>query len=456
MLLTLSTTRAPATELGWVLGKHPDRTAAFELPWGRAIVTWPEASDERATCALVLDLDPVGLVRGSGPSAPGPLAAYVNDRPYVASSFLSVAIGRVFRSALSGKGERADLHALEWPLEIGLSAVPARGGERLLRRLFEPLGYTVEATQLDPALPTHLSVRLVTRRTVQDVLRHLTVLIPVLDDDKHYWVGPDEIDKLVARGEDWLADHPDRDTIVSRSLKRRPSLTRAALARLVPDQVVEEPDAERERPEEALERPMSLDELRRDAVATILRDRDVATVVDLGCGEGKLIQRLLRERALTRIVGVDASPVALERAGRRLRVEEWSERQKERTQLLFGSALYVDARLAGIDAVVCIEVIEHLDLDRLPLFEQVLFEHFRPKVVVVTTPNRLYNVRYGLEDGVWRHSDHRFEWSRAQFAAWVDGVVSRGGYRAELGWIGDVDPDLGGPTQSVVFEREAS
>jgi 3' terminal RNA ribose 2'-O-methyltransferase Hen1 len=191
-------------------------------------------------------------------------------------------------------------------------------------------------------------------------------------------------------------------------------------------------------------------------VATILRDRDVATVVDLGCGEGKLIQRLLRERALTRIVGVDASPVALERAGRRLRVEEWSERQKERTQLLFGSALYGDARLAGIDAVVCVEVIEHLELDRLPLFEQVLFEHLRPRVVVVTTPNRLYNVRYGLEDGVWRHSDHRFEWSRAQFAAWVDGVVSRGGYRAELGWIGDVDPELGAPTQSVVFEREAS
>jgi 3' terminal RNA ribose 2'-O-methyltransferase Hen1 len=156
MLLTVTTTGtpgAPATDLGFLLHKNPARVQSFELSFGRAHVFYPEASPERCTAALLLDVDPVGLVRRPGEAA---LAQYVSDRPYVASSFLSVAIGEVYGTALAGRSrERPDLVERALPLEASLAAVPCRGGEALLRRLFEPLGYTLAARRhpLDERFP---------------------------------------------------------------------------------------------------------------------------------------------------------------------------------------------------------------------------------------------------------------------------------------------------------------
>src|SRR5262245_38870325 len=189
MLLSISTTRAPATDLGFLLHKHPDRHQSFDLSFGIAHVFYPEASTERCTACLLLDVDPVRLVRGKGDWKNGMLDQYVNDRPYVASSFMSVAISQVFGSALAGRSkEKADLVEVPIPLTVRIDVLPVRGGGDLVHRIFEPLGYDVTARQhtLDEQFPEwgqspFFSVQLEQTITVSRLLQHLYVLIPVFD-----------------------------------------------------------------------------------------------------------------------------------------------------------------------------------------------------------------------------------------------------------------------------------
>src|SRR5438552_2187766 len=243
MLLTITSTRPPAPDLGYLLHKNPSRMQSFTLSFGQAHVFYPEVSPERCTAALLLDVDPVGLVRRGGrPAGEGhALEQYVNDRPYVASSFLSVAIAQVFGSALGGRSkDRPELTDTVIPLQARLAVRPGRGGDNLLRRLFEPLGYTVTAQGyvLDEQFPEwggsrYFTVTLEATCRLSDLLTHLYVLVPVLDDEKHYWVGDDEVEKLLRHGGDWLASHPEQELIVNRYLKHQRSLTRQALARLL-------------------------------------------------------------------------------------------------------------------------------------------------------------------------------------------------------------------------------
>jgi 3' terminal RNA ribose 2'-O-methyltransferase Hen1 len=466
MLLTITTTCEPATDLGFLLHKHPDRVQTFPLTFGRAHVFYPEASVSRCTVALLVDVDPVGLVRGRrGPAGDGfALEQYVNDRPYAASSFLAVAIGEVFGTALSGRSARHEtLAAASLPLEARIPTVPSRGGPVLVSRLFEPLGYGVEVSDglLDATFPDwgpspYFSVTLRGEVRLQELLQHLTVLIPVLDADKHYWVGEDEVEKLLRRGEGWLATHPERELIADRYLKRRSHLVRAALARLAEESQPEpelEAAGDREE-EEAVERPLSLADQRTGAVLAVLRDAGATSVADLGCGDGRLLRALLDETRIARIVGMDASLRALEIAERRLGLDRLPLRKRERIQLLHGSLTYRDERLAGFDALTLTEVIEHLDPSRLAALERCVFEFARPRLVVVTTPNVEFNVRFeNLPAGGLRHRDHRFEWSRHEFGAWIEAVAARRGYTARSIGIGAVDPEVGCPTQMGIFRR---
>jgi 3' terminal RNA ribose 2'-O-methyltransferase Hen1 len=376
----------------------------------------------------------------------------------VASSFLSVAIAQVFGSALAGKSkDRPELAETAIPLEARIAAVPSRGGEEMLRRLFEPLGYTlhVERQPLDPTYPAWGESRYFTvtmRGTVRlaELLRHLYVLVPVLDDAKHYWVGDDEVEKLLRQGEGWLAAHPERDTIARRYLRHRHSLTRDALARLVTE---EEPEAEAA-PEERAEERIGLNQQRLGAVAAALRASGAARVVDLGCGEGRLLRMLLDDRQFTEILGMDVAVRSLETARDRLRLETMQPMRRERIRLIHGSLMYRDPRIAGYDAAAVVEVVEHLDPPRLRAFERVLFEFARPGTVVLTTPNRDYNAMWEtLPAGAFRHKDHRFEWSRAEFQAWAAGIAERFGYTVRFLPVGPEDPALGSPTQMGVFTR---
>jgi len=464
MLLTVSTTHQPATDLGFLLHKNPARVQSFDLNFGRAHVFYSEAGEDRCTAALLLDIDPVGLVRNRrGPAGEGfSLEQYVNDRPYVASSFMSVAISQVFGSALSGSSrERAELVKTPIPLTAKISVLPCRGGEQLLRSLFEPLGYSVLAKrhELDEHFPEwgqspYYSVELSHTTTLHDLLTHLYVLIPVLDDDKHYWIGDDEVQKLLRHGEGWLAGHPQREQIVGRYLKHRRNLAREALARLL-EEDQSEPDEQEERraaEEDKIEEKLSLNQQRHAAVLSELKNCGATSVLDLGCSTGNLLRHLLGEKQFEKIVGMDVSYRALEIAAEQLHLDRMPPKQRSRISLFQGSLIYRDKRLAGYHAAAVIEVIEHLDEPRLAAFERVLFEFARPKMVVVTTPNVQYNVLFPtLPAGKFRHKDHRFEWTRQQFGDWAQRVAQRFGYAARFVSIGPEDPALGPPTQMAVF-----
>jgi 3' terminal RNA ribose 2'-O-methyltransferase Hen1 len=409
MLFTITNTHSPATDLGYLLHKSPFRIHSFEQVFGKAHVFYPETTPERCTAALLLEIDPIGLVRNRrGPSGEAhALEQYVNDRPYAASSFLSVAIARTFGTAMTGKSkERQELADAPLPLEARITVLPCRGGENLLRRLFEPLGYEVTAVRhsLDEKFPEwgespYFSVALKATIRLSDLLTHLYVLIPVLDDDKHYWVGDAEVEKLLRHGEGWLREHPERELITNRYLKHQKRLAREALSRLIGD---EEPAADElaethTREEEAIEKPISLAEQRMGAVIAALRNSGAKRVLDLGCGEGRLLRELLKDRAFVEIVGMDVSHRALEIASQKLRLEDLPTMQKERIRLIHGSLTYRDKRLAGYDAATVVEVIEHQDPPRLAAFERVLFEFARPQTTVVTTPNVEYNVKFGTK-----------------------------------------------------------
>ncbi len=467
MLLTITTTYQPATDLGYLLHKSPYRGHSFEQVFGKAHIFYPETAAERCTAAVLLEVDPIGLVRNRrGPSGEAyALEQYVNDRPYAASSFVSVAIARVFGTAMTGRSkERQELADMRIPLEVRIAVLPCRGGEDLLRRLFEPLGYEVAATGhlLDEKFPewgesAYFTVTLKGRLRLSDLLTHLYVLIPVLDDDKHYWVGDAEVEKLLRHGEGWLREHPERELITERYLKHQKRLASEALSRLIGEEEpsVEEVAETRAHEEEAIEKAISLAEQRIGGVLAALRSSGAKRVLDLGCGEGRLLRELLKDKTFTEIVGMDVSHRALEIASQKLRLEELPTMQKERIRLMHGSLTYRDNRLAGYDAATVVEVIEHLDPPRLAAFERVLFEFARPQTVLVTTPNFEYNVQFEtLPAGKMRHRDHRFEWSRAEFQTWAGGIGGRFGYSVRFLPIGAEDAKVGSPTQMGIFTRQ--
>lgn len=465
MLLRITTTQQPATDLGYLLAKHPDRLKSFELAYGQAHVFYAEARAERCTACLLLDIDPIGLVRSHrGGHEDATLARYVNDRPYVASSFMSVALARVLATALAGTSkERPALAQTAIPLELELAAVPSRGGERFLRALFEPLGYQVEAERilLDEQFPDwgygpYFRITLRCTARLSDVLGHVYVLLPVLDNYKHYWVGQDELEKLLDHGSGWLAAHPARAEIVHRYLKHQRRLAREALERLLADDQpdVDEAEDAKEQDEQVLEQRISLNDARLAAVCAELETSGARTVIDLGCGRGRLLERLSRLKQFTKIAGTDVSPRELVLARERLRVDELAEPQRDRLSLFQASLTYRDARFAGFDAACAIEVVEHIDPSRLGAFERVVFEFAKPKVVILTTPNAEYNAKFdSLPAGAMRHRDHRFEWTRAELERWAREVADRHGYAVRLVPIGEVDPVLGSPTQMSVFTR---
>ncbi|RVW09810.1 3' terminal RNA ribose 2'-O-methyltransferase Hen1 [Prescottella agglutinans] len=464
MLLTLTAEAggnwSDASDLGYLLHKHPDRVQEFDLSVGSATVLYPEVGEQRCTVALMLDVDPIDLARsrmrrGRDGFA---LGQYVNDRPYAASSMLAVALGRVFGTALAGTcRSHPELTDRPARLTIRVPVLPSRGGPDLPARLFGPLGWavTAESIPLDGELPEwgaseYVDLTMTATLTVSEALRHLYVLLPVLDDVKHYWVGREETEKLVRTAGEWLPGHPESELIGARYLAHQRELVQS-LADLLSD------DTDAPRGDDARSRDPRLADLRADAVLAVLAEAGAARVVDVGCGDGRLLRELAARPQFTRIVGVDVSDGELQRARRRLRADEFSDAQRERLSLLHSSVVYRDSRLAGFDAAVLMEVIEHVDPPRLPALERSVFGEMRPRTVVVTTPNSEYNPLYPtLAPGAFRHPDHRFEFDRDQFREWAETIASTYGYTVGFAPVGPLDESVGAPTQLAVFTREGA
>lgn len=473
MLLTITLESAPgsgidATALSHLLRKHPAKVQSFDLPVGQAHVFYPECTAQRTTAALLMEVDPVGLVRSKRfRGDAGALDYYVNDRPYVASSLMSVALGKVLRSAMTGTSESyPQLAAAPLPLRIELPAVSSRGlvGRDLAKRLFAPLGWNVEQTPiaLDEQYPAwgesqYSSLVLSGEVRLDLALRQLYVLLPVLDDSKHYWVNDDEAEKLARQGEGWLEDHPDRELIARRYLAHQKDLVALAESRM--DAAASSESAARASAPEPTgnDAQVPLRVQRAVDVIAALKEHGAHRVVDLGCGPGALLRRLQADPFFTRIVGTDVSARSLEQAAAALRLDERSDEQRERISLLHSSAVYRDARLSGYDAVVLMEVIEHVDASRLPALQDAVFAAAAPRVVVMTTPNVEYNGKYpDLGHGSLRHDDHRFEWTRAEFQAWARAAAAEFGYTVDFRGIGPADSAVGAPTQMAVFRKDAA
>lgn len=466
MLLTITTTHFPAGDLSYLLHKHPGKIQSVDLSAGKAHIFYPEVSEQKCTAALLLDIDPVGLVRSAGPKGNDfALDQYVNDRPYVSSSFMSAAIAKAYSSALNGRcKDKPELVDVTMPFSVKLSVLPVKGGEAVLASLFEPLGYQIKAVQhpLDPAFPEwgysrYFTVELNNKLTLQQLLSHLYVLIPVCDNDKHYWVNQEEVEKLLTKGKDWLEIHPAKEMIVRRYLKNQRSLANQALGVLLTKDEVEEA-AENEIAAEAvinIEEPqLRIHELRLQAAKDELLLAGAKRVVDLGCGEGKLIKLLLAEKQFEFVLGMDVSYRSLEIAKERLKLERMAERQLQRIQLIQGSLTYRDKRLEGFDGAALVEVIEHLDEPRLAALERSVFEYAKPGVVIITTPNAEYNVRFAdYQVGKMRHNDHRFEWTRKEFESWSTDLAVKYSYNVIFKPVGEVDPEVGGLSQMAVFSR---
>jgi 3' terminal RNA ribose 2'-O-methyltransferase Hen1 len=473
MLITLACHASNAPDVGYLFGKNPASLFARDFSGGRVLVFYPEVADDHLTIALLTEIDPIALVRTA--SGAHGLDQYVNDRPYVASSLTSVALNVAFGSALGGKSrerpERVD-EVMRW--EVSLPVVACDAGEDLITRIFTPLGYeiVVERLPLDPTFPAWgesnlYTIRLSGAQTVQAVLSHLYVLLPVLDNAKHYYIEASETEKLLRHGGAWLAVHPERDLITRRYLRYRRPLVTSALARLA-DLAAEEGDEEVEAAEAAqdetaeetpsttpAEKALNLHRQRLDAVMEAIRAANATSLVDLGCGEGRLLTLALKERGLKHILGMDVASSSLARARRYLHLDDMPPAQRQRIEIVQGSLLYRDKRLEGFDVAALVEVVEHLDPPRLGAMERVVFAHARPRRVIVTTPNREYNAHWeALGAEKLRHRDHRFEWTRAEGQAWAERVGKTYAYTSEWREIGPADEGLGAASQMVIFDRQ--
>lgn len=461
MLLTLSTSRYPATDLSYMLHKHPAKVQKTEIKNGDAHIFYTTATDECCTCALLLDIDTVALVRGDNSGSRGDafaLEQYVNDRPYTSSSLMSTAIARAFSSALNGKcKDKPELVSVPMPLTATVAVVPVRGGRQLLEKLFLPLGYQLHAEQhiLDAQFPEwgdsrYFSITLSHTITLQTLLTHLYVLIPVLDNDKHYWVSEEEVQKLLDKGKGWLETHPEKDLIVRRYLRHQTSLMQGALEQLVNEEL---PLPAAEEAALADTPKIRLHDVRLQTVCEALLKSGAASVADLGCGEGKLLKLLLKQQQFTRIAGVDVSIRSLEIAADKLKLDKLPERQRNRIQLLQGSVIYRDRRLDGYDAAALVEVIEHLEPDRLPALMLNIFGVMAPATVLITTPNKDWNSTFTDDVSKMRHSDHRFEWTRAEFASWCTQVSDTYAYDYTIHALGDETEQAVAPTQMALFTK---
>lgn len=413
-----------------------------------------------------VDIDPVGLVRGRGAGS-GSMDQYVNDRPFVVSSFYCTALKKVFNTAMAGRcKDKPELVDLKLPFEVEIPVVSGDLTDNDIRRLFEPLGYEVgiERLELDSQFPEwgpgrHVRLQLSGEQTTKDLLNHLYVLIAALDGKKHYYIDKDEVEKLLSKGAGWIEAHPAKNLIARRYLGRRQSLVMEALAQLAdeePELAEETGVVAEEVGSVAIDVPakVSLHKLRHAAVFQALKDSGARTVLDLGCGEGHLVRLLLTSAQFEKIVGMDVSYSMLERAHRRLNLDETSPSRAERVELIHGSLVYRDRRLEGFDAAAVVEVIEHLDESRLGFLEHAVFGAARPKTVVLTTPNREYNALYEtMEEGRMRHDDHRFEWTREEFRGWCERVAEAHGYKVVLSGIGEESEAFGHPSQMGVFSR---
>ncbi len=470
MQLSITTTHKPATDLSYLLHKNPDKVQTFDITGGKAYVFYPETTDEKCTATMILNIDTLEMIKNQKKSMSDfALKGYVNDRPFVASSFLSSAISSIYSSALNGNSkEKSEVVNKKIPLEVFISVINVSGGENLIKRFFEPLGYEIkiEKYELNENFKSwgesnYFSLTLKNIITLKELLTHLYILIPVFDNEKHYWVSTKDVDILLKKGEGWLENHPEKEFITKRYFKNIKSLSNLYNKKSIDDIEESQKNVDSEENNEnefeeinqiIKETKIKLDKQRLNYVYEKLIESGMKSIIDMGCGEGKLLKLLITNKQFEKIAGTDVSFNNLLKAKERLNFEEMSQKFKERIELFQSSLTYKDKRFSNYESCAIVEVIEHIDVERLESFEKSIFECSKFKYIILTTPNADYNINYkSLNKQNLRHSDHRFEWTKDEFKSWIDKICEKYKYNAKISGVGEFDEQSGHPTQVVEF-----
>lgn len=461
MLLSITCEHEHSQELSWLFHKNPDKIQSFNIIAGKAFVFYPEYSDKKVKICLALDIDTVTLVRKLKlPLDSHLLQHYVNDRPYVVSSFMSTAISNVFSSALNGNcKDKPELIDVIFPFEVEISVLKVIGGESLIKKFFEPLGYEVETESfnLDEKFENwgksrYYKVKLKNNLTLKDLLSHLYVLIPTFDMEKHFYIGNIEAENFLKKGESWLKTHPEKETIIKRYFRKLGKYSNYILSKLNENQEDEEKELEIDI--EVKKKKESLQTIRINTIFDKLCELGTKTVADVGCGEGKLLRLLKNKPQFQKICGTDVVYKNLIIAKDKLDLDEVATHNLEKINIFQSSILYKDDRLKEYETICLIEVIEHIEEDRIVFLEKIVFGYLNTKNVLISTPNSEYNNVYMPENSdSFRHEDHRFEWNREEFKNWVEKICNNFNYNADFFGIGDYNEQFGYPTQAVILKR---
>jgi 3' terminal RNA ribose 2'-O-methyltransferase Hen1 len=447
MQLTIKATGNNAEVISYLLAKNPNNLYERRNNGHFVRMFYNKFSHEEVEVTLFVTPDPIGLARNS--SETYDITSYINDREFVVSSIFCSFIRSSLGTALNGKPKEEYAAWVDHAFNIEFSFGPVASdlSDQQIIELFNPLGYEVKISygeanyQMD--IKNKSTARFIVLKgltTLQNGLRQLFVLIPVLDNYKHYYIDEKEIEKIERYGEGWLDTHPQRETIFRRALRFK------ELYRSV------EKDTGTNQKGKVLENKVRLNDLRYEKIVDCINNlNNKESIVDFGSGEGKLSVRLGFVKGVREILAVEPSEYATLKAIKRFEELKDKEDFIQPTPIM-GSLFYYDERLKSKDIMVLCEVIEHIDEYRLPKIMATIFREYKPKTLIITTPNKEYNQVYDMGKE-YRHPDHRFEWTREEFHEWCIGQ-NPGNYELTFDGIGEEHQSFGFPTQLCLFTHK--
>ncbi len=431
--------------VSYLIAKNPNNVYERNEKGFKVRLVYSIFNKEEVQFVIYVKPDPIDLVRNSSDLLD--ITHYINDREFAVSSLFITAIRKALGTALNGKPDEEYQKWVEHPFDIEVAFGPVATDlrDQDVADLFEPIGYQVEIERGESTIRTRSSARFVKvsgRQTVQNALKHVSILIPVIDNYKHYFLDEREVEKLERYGEGWLENHPLKQLIVKRALRFNALISQSKYY-----------EKKQHYPKQAESPKIRLNDLRYEAILNVIQTLSQKdTIVDLGAGEGRLSVQLGFLEGVKEILSIEPSNKSRLKAIERFEQVKVKEGYVE-PQSLPGSLFYFDSRLQNKDIIILCEVIEHINEDRLPKIFETILHDYRPKTLIVTTPNQEYNVLYEMDDEM-RHDDHRFEWTRAEFAQHVEGWAVSYPYQVTIRGIGEEHPIHGHPTQMAIFRRE--
>lgn len=446
MQLTIHAKGENAGNLSYFLGKHPDRPFTRETKYGKVEAKFLHYRQNEVIFYITFHPNGLSLVKESDFHQ---LEDYINDREFSLSSIFLTNIRHSIGYVLSDEKEgiTENMH-----FSVSLSPLSTRLPDHAITELFEPLGYDVSIEKIESDYTFDVdsgrvvSLTLTSQTNVVDVFRHLYVLIPIMDNYKHYDIDSNEAEKLLRFGAKWLEQHPKREFITRRFVGYRKGLANDVLSTFEPK---EKELTNNEEPE--VKTPLG--KLRYSAFADKVKELPIQSVVDMGAGEGRLVELLVQNEQLTEILACEPTVNGLDRMKRLISILERKKKVRVKPSIIQSSLFYRDERLLHKDALILCEVIEHIERERVDQVLSTILSYYQPTYFIFSTPNYEYNDIYGLE-GALRHNDHRFELTRKEFHSLVERHANENNYSFDIIGIGEEHTELGFPTQMAVLKKK--